>query len=182
MHVDTCILQGVKIMCEIVDAVNPTQLEISSISPLDPKSLDSYLDRVDHVHLDTEKIRDNLILQLATGVRSIDFSDINQSKPGDVEKKLMAVDALDRLLGNKEKASINQANLRLKNREVKGSEAIGQVVTDILAKIDLSINVRPTTTNYTIDPLQEQALTSLADNEIIPDTERRTDPYHLDEE
>lgn len=183
MRVYCTFLQGEQVMCEtqsVVSTTTTTQVEV--LNPLNPQCLDDYLDKVDIIHDDTAMYRNELILQLAAGVRSIDFTDINSAKPGDVEKKLMAVDTLERLLSSKEKSVINQANLRLKQREAKGAEALGQMAADILTKIDLSIRTGPSTPLYTIDPSQEQALAKLAELETIPSTEMRLDPYHLDEE
>lgn len=153
--------------------------DIVTINPNDSTGIERYLDQCDLVQNETAIIREKLINQVGAAVANIKF-DFNEDRLDDVEKKLMAVDTLSKLIDARDKSMINRVNNRLKNKEVKGNEALGKLAADLLMKIDLSANA--CIKNKSIDPsnLAELEQMTCGMEQEIPDTELRDDPYNLE--
>jgi len=153
--------------------------DVVTIIPNDSTGIERYLDQCDLVQNETAIIRAKLITQVGEAVSQIKF-DFNEDRLDDVEKKLMAVDTLSKLIDARDKSMINRVNNRLKNKEVKGNEALGKLAADLLMKIDLSASA--CIKNKPIDPsnLAELDQLTCGMEQEIPDTELRDDPYHLE--
>lgn len=150
--------------------------DIITIDPNSPVSIEKYLEQCDLVHNDTAIIRERLIQKVGAAVANIEF-DFNGNSLDDSTKKIMAVETLSKLIDAREKSMTNRVNLRLKNKEVKGNEAIGKMAAELLTKIDLSIKGPSQNKPIPKDALDEldKALSDL-DIKIATD-ECRKDPY-----
>lgn len=166
---------------EITSSENNSEIipDIITIIPNDSTGIDKYLDQCDLVQNETAIIREKLINQVGIAVSKIEF-DFNNDRLDDVEKKLMAVDTLSKLIDARDKSMTNRVNNRLKNKEVKGNEALGKLAADLLMKIDLSSNV--CIKNKSLDPsnLDELEKMTCGMEQDIPDFELRDDPYNLE--
>ena len=159
---------------------NPRELpDIIKIIPNEPNGIEKYLDQCDLVHNETAIIRERMISQLGAAVSEIQF-DFNGNSLDDVEKKIMAVETLNKLIDSREKSMNSRVNNRLKNKELKGNEALGKIAADLLMKIDLSAG--HCIKNQPLDPSNLAELESVTcgmEDEIRED-ELRDDPYNLE--
>lgn len=153
--------------------------DIIKIIPNEPNGIEKYLDQCDLVHNETAVIREQLISQVGSAVAKIEFN-FNNDSLDDVEKKIMAVETLNKLIDSREKSMTTRVNNRLKNKELKGNEALGKIAADLLMKIDLSS--QSFVKNQPLDPANLAELESVTcgmESEIT-DTELRDDPYNLE--
>lgn len=168
---------------ETATAQNPQEMQeipdIITITPNDPASLDCYLDRCDEVMNDTARIRNLLIRKVRDAVENIKF-DFNEDKPMVTEKKLQAVDALDKLLVAREKSMVTRVTNRLRKKEASDNEALGKLATDLLRKIDMSQGMQLRNTPVSQDSLNDLEQRTAELEGTILESELRTDPYNLE--
>lgn len=153
--------------------------DIIKIIPNEPNGIEKYLDQCDLVHNETAVIREKMISQMGSAVAEIKFN-FNNDSLDDVEKKIMAVETLNKLIESREKSMTSRVNNRLKNKELKGNEALGKIAADLLMKIDLSANA--CIKNQPLDPANLAELDSVTcgmEQEIC-ENELRDDPYNLE--
>ena len=153
--------------------------DIIKIIPGEQHGIEQYLDQADLVHNETALIRDRLIRHLGSAVQDIKF-DFNNDRLDDVEKKVMAVETLNKLIDAREKSMTTRVNNRLKNKELKNNEALGKVAAELLMKIDLSNKCGAKNKPLSPENLADLDCVTAGMDCEIPETEMREDPYNLD--